>query len=84
MAVHEALDSEKEVCKVIKRVGNIRVLNTPKLQQKATLQALYKQIERIESKVRLIDNVIEDEYTPITDEILEALAQSQLDLAALL
>jgi ribosomal protein L36 len=84
MAVHEALDSEKEVCKVIKRVGNIRVLNTPKLQQKATLQSLYKQIERIEAKVRLIDNVIEDEYTPVTDEILDALAQSQLDLAALL
>lgn len=84
MAVHERLETDNTTKAVIDSVSKIAILPTSKLQQRENAQSLYKKLERLEAKVALIDTVIEDEYVPITDEMLDDIRQMMMQISRLM
>ena len=85
MAVHDALQkSENDANAAIERIANIRVLSTPTLKHRNEMQALYKKLERMQAKARLLDEVVDDEFTPVTDEIIEDLDNIMARVSALI
>lgn len=83
--VHEAIEkSAVDANEAIERIANIRVLQTPALKHREEMQALYKQLERMQAKTRLLDEVVDDEFAPVTDEIIENLDTIMARVSALI
>lgn len=83
--VHDALQKSANTAnEAIERIAHIRVLSTPIVKQREELQALYKKLERMQAKTMLLDQVVEDEYTPVTDEIIEDLNAIMARMSALI
>jgi hypothetical protein len=83
--VHDKLQkSAQDANEAIERIANIRVLPTPTIKHRAEMQALYKKLERMQAKVRLLDEIVDDEYVPVTDEIIENLDTIMARVSALI
>jgi len=84
MAVHTAQDIASEAEEAIERIANISVLTTPRLKQKTELQAIYGKLECMQAKARLIEQVIDDEYVPVTNEFIEDIDTILAKISALI
>lgn len=84
MAVHTAQKGLIETEQAIERISNISMLKTPSLVKKEELHALYKKLECMQSKARLLDQVVDDDYSPVTEEIIEDIDLVLLRISALI